>query len=272
MPTAGEVALTFAPYCIGFLITFISFIAVVLSKQLKLFKFLGIDKERRPTAVYLSSLFIPCGCAVGFDGLPRSYQGITIPTEELSISARLAKAFTIDPFEYIPPVVSKSIQKKYAFFRPLTVNINASPMKENEIDFSTHSIITAGSQAYNVVTNHCVSHNLAQLQISHNGTAIQVMMGNNKGEVIQPATNHHDIAILERLVDHERNDTTIIIGAGLGVIGTMGAIQYLIDNWQEMEKTYRKREFALVLQFGPVGNLSFEDLLKGTVILRIPEK
>jgi len=98
------------------------------------------------------------------------------------------------------------------------------------------------------------------------------MKGKDKGEVIRPASNQHDIAILERLIDHTRNNTTIIIGAGLGVIGTMGAIQYLIDHWQELDKTYRNREFALVLQFGPVGKRSFEDVLKGTVVRRIPEK
>ena len=272
MPSIGDITLAVAPYVIGFLVAFIGFIVFSLSRQRKLFNFLGADKKARQATVYLSSLFIPRGCAVGFDGLPRSYQGITIPTEELSISARLVKTLTADAFEYIPPTVRKFLHEKCAFFRPMTVSVNASPMQESEIDFSTRSIITAGSQGYNVVTNYCVSRNLAQLQISHNGTAIQVMKGKDKGEVIRPASNQHDVAILERLIDHTRNDATIIIGAGLGVIGTMGAIQYLIDHWQELDKTYRNREFALVLQFGPIGKRSFEDMLKGTIVRCIPEK
>ena len=272
MPSIGDITLAVAPYVIGFLVAFIGFIVFSLSRQRKLFNFLGADKIARQAIVYLSSLLIPRGCAVGFDGLPRSYQGITIPTEELSISARLVKTLTADAFEYIPPTVRKFLHEKCAFFRPMTVSVNASPMQESEIDFSTRSIITAGSQGYNVVTNYCVSRNLAQLQISHNGTAIQVMKGKDKGEVIRPASNQHDVAILERLIDHTRNDATIIIGAGLGVIGTMGAIQYLIDHWQELDKTYRNREFALVLQFGPIGKRSFEDMLKGTIVRCIPEK
>ncbi len=272
MPSIGDLALTVAQFVIGFLIAFIGLIAFRLSRQRKLFNFLGTDKKAKQAVVYLSSLLIPRGCAVGFDGLPRSYKGVTIPTEELSISARLVKALAVDPFEYFPPIVRKSLEERYTFFRSLTVKVNASPMQESEIDFSTHSIITVGSQGYNIVTNYCVSHNLAQLQISHNGKVIQVMKGKDKGEIIRAASNQHDIAILERLNDHTRNDTTIIIGAGLGVIGTMGAIQYLIDHWQELDKTYQNREFALVLQFGPVVNRSYEDLLKGTVIRRIPEK
>jgi len=276
MPSIADIALKIASNVVScvvtFLVAFVGFIVFRLSKQRRLFNFIGVDKEARRVVVYLSSLFIPRGCAVDFDGLPRSYQGIAIPTEELGISARLSKALTIDVFENIPPIIRKSLQKKCACFRPLTVSINASPMQESEIDFSTRSIITAGSQGYNVVTNYCISRNIAQLQISHDGKAIQIMKGKDKGEVIRPASDQHDIAILERLIDHTRNDTTIIIGAGLGVIGTMGAIQYLIDHWQELNKTYHNREFALVLQFGPVDKGSLEDILKGTVIRRIPEK
>lgn len=75
------------------------------------------------------------------------------------------------------------------------------------------------------------------------------------------------------MVDHTRNNATVIIAAGLGVLGTMGAVQYLIDNWQDLYKTYGNREFALILQFGPMENFPLDDVIKnGSVIRRIPEK
>ena len=92
MPSFGDIILAIAPYVIGFLVAFVGFISFSLSRQQKLFNFLGADKKYRRVLIYLSSLLIPDGCAIGFDGLPRSYQGITIPTEELSISARLCKS------------------------------------------------------------------------------------------------------------------------------------------------------------------------------------
>ena len=144
-------------------------------------------------------------------------------------------------------------------------------MNESDIDFSTGSIITVGSQGYNVVTNYYLSRNLCQMQITQNGTVIEIMKGRYKGEVIQRPSNKHDIAILERLADQTEQGTTIIIGAGLGVIGTMGAIQYLIDNWEELYKTYNERDFALALQFGPTGSQPIEELLKGSVVRRLPE-
>jgi Ca2+/Na+ antiporter len=271
MPTVGDIVLTAAPYIIGFLLALVGFISYSLSKQKSMFDFLGIDKSSKQVVIYLSSLLVPPGNAIGFDGLPRSYQGIAIPTGELNVSSRLSKTLTIDAFEYLPPVVRKFLQEKYVFFRPLKIRIEASPMTNGDIDFSTRSIITVGSQGYNIVTNYCVSQNLTQLHITQNGTVIQIVKGKDAGEIIRRASNQHDIAILEKLVDHTRNDTVIIIAAGLGVLGTMGAVQYFIDHWQELHKTYGKREFALALQFTANGN-SLDNALQGSVARRVPEK
>lgn len=272
MPSIGDIILTVAPYIVGFFLALIGFVVFSLGRQKKLFDFLGVDKNLRQVVIYLSSLRISPGNAIGFDGLPRSYHGIAIPTEELNIGSRLAKELTIDAFEYIPPIVRKSLQEKYAFFRPLTIRIEASPMRNNDVDFSTHSIITAGSQGYNIVTNYCISQNLAQLCITQNGTVIEIVKGKDKGEVIRRASVQHDIAILEKVIDHTRNNTVIIIAAGLGVLGTMGAVQYITDHWQDLYKTYGKGEFALALQFTAANTNSLNDALKGSVIRRIPEK
>lgn len=273
MPTIGDIALAAAPYVIGFLIALISFIIYSFSKQKRLLNFFGPQKTSKRVIVYLSSLLVPRGGSTGFDGLPRSYQGIAIPTEELNVGSRLAKALSVDAFEYIPTVIRKSLQEKFAFFRPLMARIDASPMQYNNIDFSTRSIIAIGSQGYNIVTNYCLTESLVQLQITHNGTVIEVMKGKDKGEIVRKASDQHDIAILEKLIDHNRDDSSIIIAAGLGVLGTMGAVQYLIDHWRDLQKSYGNCDFALALQFGPANKGSYDDILKnGSVIRRIPEK
>ncbi len=266
-----EIALAFAPTILAFVVAFVAYFIYRFGKQRKLFRFLGVDQSARQTIVYLSSLLIPPFHSVGFDGQPRSYQGLAVPIGELNIGSRLGKELDIDAFKNLPPIIRNSLQTKYAFFRPLTLNFRASPMNEAEIDFSTRSMITTGSQGYNVMTYYCVAHNLPQLQICNNGSAIQVMKGRNIGEIIRPPSAQHDIAILERLIDHTHDDATIIIAAGLGVIGTVGAVHFLIDHWIDEDKKYQGREFALVLQFGPVGNISESDLLKGSVIRRFPE-
>ncbi len=269
-PSFWDILLTAAPAVLG--VAFVLGCAIVfgLSKQRRLFKLLGVQGDARQTIVYLSSLFVPRGGSLGFDGHPRSYEGLTIPSEELTMIARLAKALSVDPFRNIPPILREPLQQKWRFFRPGSINATASPRTEAEIDFSTRSIITVGSQAYNTMTHHCLAHNLVQLQISHNGTAITIARGRNAGEVVHPSTQQHDIGILEKVIDRSSQNTSVVIAAGLGVYGTMGALQYLIDHWQEIYKKYGDREFALLLQFGPATTQSFKEMLKGTVIRELP--
>jgi hypothetical protein len=179
----------------------------------------------------------------------------------------------MDPFAYVPPAVTRALGEKYAFFRPVTTRIDASPMQFADIDFSTGSIISVGSQGYNIVTSYCIAENLLQLQITQNGTVIEIMKGKYKGEIIRKPSDRHDIAILERVVDHVRNQTTITIAAGLGVIGSMGAVQYLIDHWDDLRRLYGARDFALVLQFGPTGANPIDSILRdGSIVRRIPKQ
>ena len=88
-------------------------------------------------------------------------------------------------FSPVDHILKSCTLGKYAFFRPLKIRIEASPMRDGDIDFSTHSIITAGSQGYNIVTNYCISQNLTQLCITQNGTVIEIAKGKDKGEIIR---------------------------------------------------------------------------------------
>lgn len=271
MPSIGDIILAIAPFIIGLLVPLVGKFVIVFSKQSKLIELLGVDEESRRVVVYLSSLFVPKGAAIDFQGQPRSYQGITVPIEEFSASAALPKAFDFDPFENIPPILRERFESKWSFFQPVSIDVNASPMQEADIDFGTRSIIALGSHGYNHVVYYCIHHGLSTLHITQNGTAIEIAKGKHKGEIITPASPSHDIAKLEKVVDDSRANTSILIAAGLGVIGTMGAVNYLIDHWHELHHSYGDKPFALVLQFGPAGQLSFEDLMKGSVIRRLPD-
>lgn len=260
---AWDIVLAIAPYLVGLLASLLGLAVYALSIQRKLMRLLGIDNRQRRVIIYLSSLFIPRGCAIDFHGNARSYEGITVPIEEFSASAAIPRILRIDPFENIPSIIRNQLKQRSHYFKAIQFDINASPMRVSDIDFRTKAILTLGSHGYNIVTDYCVTNNLSHLRIINNGTAIQVAKGKNAGEVIRPASNKYDIATLEKLIDETRDDTSIIIAAGLGVIGTMGAINYLLDHWKDLNKAYDDREFALVLQFGPVNSMSFEDFNEG---------
>lgn len=271
MPTFFDILLEVAPYIIGLVIGLVGVIIVRLSKQRKLMRLLGIDKNIRRVNIYLSSLFVRSGHGLDFRGVPRTYEGITVPNEEFSAGTAIPGALNFDPFENIPPIIRKQIQEKWPFFKPISFSVNASPFQVADIDFSSKSIITLGSHGYNIVSDYCNTHGLSKLHITQNGTVIEIVKGKHKGEIIRPVSRRHDIAILEKVTDGSRDDATILIAAGLGVIGTMGATNYFLNHWQELHKAYDEREFALVLQFGPVGSAPLSEILKGNVIRRLPE-
>jgi hypothetical protein len=272
MPTIGDILLEFSSIIIVFLLTVAGFIFFAFSKQRKLRRFFGIKKESQDIDVYLSSLFIPQYTSTGFDGRPRSYQGPAIPIGELGIIASLASALKLSGFDNIPAFIRDMLAKVNKNFQPLNINPKASPLKETEINFRSGStIITVGSQGYNIVTNYCVDNNLSQMQIVENGTAIQIMKGKRQGEIVRPVSDKHDIAILEKLTERTRDNTTIFIAAGLGVLGTMGTIQYLVDKWEKLASEYPD-DFAFILQFGPIDRFSFEECLhEGERIRQIPD-
>lgn len=270
MPTIWDVLLQASPYIITVLVTLIGVVIFRLSRLHKLVRLLGIDGKARRVILYLSSLFVPRGSSLDFRGQARSYEGITIPTEEFSAGVALSRLLPSDPFENLPPIARRPLEKQFPFFRPIQIDVNASPMRDPDIDFSTRSIITLGSHGYNIVSDYCVRKSLARLAITGDGTQISILQGQHSGEVITSPGPQYDIAILEKIIDHTRGNTTIVVAAGLGVIGTMGAANYLLENWKTLEKEYGEREFALVLQFGPADSLPLRELLRGTVLHAFP--
>ncbi len=270
MPTVWDGLLQASPYIITALATLFGLVVFRLSKLRKLTRLLGISAKERRVILYLSSLFVPRGASFDFRGHARSYEGITIPTEEFSAAVALSRLLPTDPFENLPPIARRPLEERLPFFRRIQIDVNASPMRDPDIDFSTRSIITLGSHGYNLVTDYCARNNLARLSITGNGTQITVLQGPHSGEVITRPGPQYDIAILEKIVDHTRDNTTIVMAAGLGVVGTMGAANYLLQNWQRLEKQYGDKEFALALQFGPMGKLPLPELLKGLILRAFP--
>jgi hypothetical protein len=270
MPTIWDVLLQASPYILTVIVTLIGLIVFRFSRLGKLARLLGIDRRARRVVLYLSSLLVPRGSAVDFRGQARSYQGITIPSEEFAAGVALSKLLPTDPFENLPPIVRRPLGERYPFFKPIQIDVNASPMRDIDIDFSTRSIIALGGPGYNIVSDYCSRNNLCQLAFTANGTQIAILQGKGRGETITPPSPQYDIAMLEKVVDSSRDNSTIVLAAGLGVTGTMGAANYLLKNWHKLEREHGKKQFALVLQFGPFDKLPLAEALRGTVVRSLP--
>ena len=83
---------------------------------------------------------------------------------------------------------------------------------------------------------------------------MRVIKGPREGDVFERRPNHiDDLSIVEKLHD-EAHETTIFIAAGLGVVGTLGAVYYLVKNWSKLLDDFGAEPFAMCLRFQDVAD------------------
>ncbi len=117
-------------------------------------------------------------------------------------------------------------------------------------------MLTVGSRYYNAAGDLYASTGDPFLemeqQIGSQEMVIRVRKGRRKGDEFKQRPNSSDdLAIVEKLFD-DADKTTIFIAAGLGVVGTRGAVQYLVDNWARLHKEFGTEPFAVCLRFQEV--------------------
>jgi hypothetical protein len=151
----------------------------------------------------------------------------------------------LSPPRWVPEVIIRRLES-WGFFKRPEIIFQASPQREQDIEFD--NLILIGSQAYNVVTGYYITRGTPYLTLEFDTTdpGVVIRRGRNTGERIP--FGQDDLAVLLRIRDAEHG-TTVFIGAGMGVNGTRGAIEYLMNNWEELRRVYGDQEFGLCLRF-----------------------
>jgi len=206
----------------------------------KMRRFFGQDRAPK-LIIYLSTLWIPQFSSVDPDGVPRSFKGPALPTGELSAVADISRMFETEKLN-IPRRIRPFVDSLWPL-KPVTLIFSPSPRQEKDIEFE--NIIAVGSFAYNTASRYYQRHGNPYLKIQDGVQGILIDKGPRKGEVIAPTS---DLAILERMIDETWN-RVIFHCAGLGVNGTLGAVRYLSNHWEEMYNRYgRDGAFAYVME------------------------
>ena len=218
-------------------------------QRIRLLRFLGIGKHGAELRVYLSTLYIPRGGSVDSRGTARSYQGPAIPGYELDVIQPLSDLLRYESLRNLPAFARRWLGKVHWAFEETHLVFSSSPADATQIE-RTNTLVV-GSQYYNTAGELYTETCDPILKMEQEGTrmVIRVTKGPRKGEVFQQMPREaNDLAIVERLVD-DTHGTTIFLAAGLGVVGTRGAVQYLIDNWDKLAQSFATERFALCLRF-----------------------
>lgn len=238
---------------VGWLLSIVLRLPFIYRQRRDLFEFLGITRDNQRFLVYLSTLFVaPLGSA-DFRGTRRSFQGPAIPAIELATVQPVSQLF-VSPFLLgLPAPVRRWLGNKVHWtFREILLEFSPSPPDRSQVEPTNMLIV--GSQYYNSAGDLYTETGNPFLEMEQVGTdmVIRVRKGPRNGDVFQHRPNHSDdLAIVEKLPD-EAHGTTVFIAAGLGVVGTLGAVQYILGNWKQLHKDFGTDPFAVCLRFQDV--------------------
>jgi hypothetical protein len=250
-----EILAAIAVAVIGWLLSIILRWPFFYRQRRSLFEFFGVSKGDQRFLVYLSTLFVRRGGSADFRGNLRSFQGPAIPAAELTTVQPVSQLF-ISPFLLSLPTPIRNWlgNKVHWTFQQLLPEFSFSPPDRGQVEPT--NMLTVGSQYYNSAGDLYteIADPYLRMEQVDRGMIIRVKKGPREGDVFHQRPNESDdLAILERLFD-EAHETSVFIAAGLGVVGTLGAVHYLVDNWQQLHKDFGAEPFAVCLRFQGVAD------------------
>lgn len=240
---------------LGWILSIILRIPFIIFKRRRLFAFFNISKEQPKLTTYLSTVFVQNGGSMDFRGIARTFAGAAIPAAELSTIEPISKLFNNANLDSLPTSIRTWLGDKvhWSFHNTKPV-FTASPQNRNQI--AEGNIITVGSQYYNSIADYFEETYTPALKMVQVGQrmVIRVNKGQRTGDIFEQRRGQaDDIAIVEKLFD-DANNRVIFFAAGLGVIGTLGAVHYIVNNWSNLEKDFKAGPFAVCLRFQNVLN------------------
>jgi len=240
---------------LGWILSVLFRLPFVYRKRKRLFQFFGITKENPHLTTYLSTVFVQNGGSVDFRGIPRTFSGPAIPSAELSTIEPLSVLFNDPLLDGLPKSLRKWLSEKVHWsFKPISPIFTSSPQDRNMV--ASTNIFTVGSKYYNsaadIFTETC--NPILRMEQVGQRMIIRVSRGTRAEDTFEQRSQQtDDLAIVEKIYD-EANTRYVFFAAGLGVIGTIGAVHYVAYNWPKLMEGFDTRPFAICLRFQDVIN------------------
>ncbi|MFN6225735.1 MAG: hypothetical protein ACK4ZC_03295 [Bacteroidota bacterium] len=211
------------------------------TERRKLLGFFNI-KDTKRLVIYLGNLRIIQGGSLGTDNLPRGYTGTTIVYSEQVTATKYKERFNF----LVPSISERPTFLSKILFSDIKVTSLPSPLTENEIEANC-SIISFGSPGYNKVSEVIENYSETRVRFINDNSAIQP-------DNIPPLNDTLNGFIQRLVITNDGSTRSIFYVAGLSEHGTIGAANYLIDNWKELRKKYGDNtSFNIVVRF-PTAN------------------
>lgn len=254
----GEIAAGLAVAAILGLVAIVLGLPYIRRRRRGLLRFFGLTKDNQRFLVYFSTLFVRTNGAADFRGRRRSFQGPAVPATELTTAQPISQLFANPLLLSLPASVRSWLGEKVHWtFRQIMPEFSFSPPSTNRVEPT--NMITIGSRYYNSAGDLYAETGDPFLKMEQvgQGMVIRVRKGQRRGtEFTQRPGHRDDLAIVEKLHDGAHK-TSVFIAAGLGEVGTLGAVHYLVNNWKQLHKDFGSEPFAICLRFENIGDDPF---------------
>jgi hypothetical protein len=221
------------------LLLLVAWLILVLTNRNRLLDFFGVRKSRK-IVVYLSNIRVIQGGSQGIDGQIRSYFGSAVVFSELFVATKFDELFSypLPTFDDKPGILRKLL------LTDVTVKLLLSPLNDKQLE-SAASFITFGSPGYNKASDF----------FEQKGSMAHFCQENGQ-MVVNGVTIPNDgiYGFVERIVETEK-DRSLYYVAGTTEPGTRGAADYLVTQWEKLQKRYgNEKDFVVVLKIHPEGS------------------
>jgi hypothetical protein len=218
----------------------------VYFKRKRLLRFFGITRDRQEINVYLSTVFVMPGGSVDFKGTPRTFSGPAVAAAELEVINSIISIFNSPLLDGLPPSIRRWLGDNIHWtFNSISPFILNSPRDKARVKHG--SIFTVGSQYYNSAAELYTETCNSILKMEPDGQTIYVRRGIREGDTFN-RKEERDLAIVEKIFD-DSTKSTVFLAGGFGVIGSKGAANYIVDNWEKLYKEFGYEPFAICLEF-----------------------
>ena len=254
---------------------FLVWLPYVSNKRRKQLKFFGLDRDHQDIVVYLSGVPVDfAGKAAPNSKLLRGFKGTLVGKIE-SEAANLISAYLSRGFlAYFAVDLKDFTADVTPHFRNLNVSIRISPdadLLSAGTQLSQSNTICLGNHIYNAATREYQESLSCFFKFRESGGELCVETPRAGGliETFEGRRVRRELAIVQRLKDHNAPNHMVFICAGTGQDATKGAVQYLLDNWEGYQRKYKDGEFGVCLAFTHK-NSDSDDIAECHPLLELP--
>ena len=216
-------------------------------KRLKIFNFNHLSRSNT-IPIYIAHLVVPKGGVLLTNGTPSlHFEGSAVPIKEVNAARKLENAIQSSFYKSTPKSIRRILFSFSNGFINLKFSIEPAPLCTKEVN-KQPVIITIGGPEFNSVTKFFLEK-APYYKIKEPEDCIysKIECQNQFGGIdhITPDSEEKNIGLIQKC---SFNGSKVLILSGIGTNGTLAAVEWFLDHWDNLANKLSDDDFGVCLQ------------------------